>query len=102
VNFRRVEGFVKEHQEDGVPLLPHIDGAQALVGLAVRKEATPLDRQPARPAVHLFDGVITSIPCWCELDAENSSGFVFCNLAGDTERLSRHGAITPRELLCIP
>jgi hypothetical protein len=73
-----------------------------LAGLAVGEETTPLDLQSARPAVHLFDGVITSIPCRCELDAENSRGLVLCDFAGDSERLSRDGVVTPGELLSIP
>jgi hypothetical protein len=101
VNFRGVEVFIQEHQKHSVPSLGYVDGAQTLTGFGVGEQTTSFYLQTAHSAAGLFNCVITRLPGRRQLDAKNSGGFVFCDLSGDAERLSGHGAIAPSEQLCI-
>jgi|HubBroStandDraft_5_1064220.scaffolds.fasta_scaffold231299_2 hypothetical protein len=54
--------------------------------------------QTAYSATGLFNGVITSLPGWCQLDAKNSGDFVFSDLSGKLGPMKTANTATARQM----
>jgi len=53
--------------------------------------------QAACPAAGFFNRVVTGLAGRGQLDPENPGGFIFGNLARDSDGFSRQGAVAPGE-----
>ncbi len=99
MNLNSIEVLVQQDHEYRVSVLLDVYGTEALSRFAIGKQATTLYLKSPICPIPFLNRVISGLPRRCKFDTQNACSFVFGNLAGDTQRLARQGALLLREFL---